>query len=153
MAMETGPVTAPHTGGCQCGHVRYTVSGDLPPAYACHCNECKKQSGSAFGLSIAIEWARLTVDGEVATSDGLTFSGKPKLRCFCPKCGNRLWHRGAAESAWITLKAGTLDCAESITPRGHLWVSKKQPWIVLDPALPAFDSQPDDVQAWRTSLV
>ena len=141
------------TGGCQCGAVGYAVAGPLPPAYACHCNECKKQSGSAFGLSIAIEWQRLTVSGDVKTIQGLTFSGKPKLRCFCPQCGNRLWHRPAQKSDWITLKAGTLDCAATIAPRGHLWVSQKQPWITLDPALPAFDTQPDDVQAWRTSLI
>jgi hypothetical protein len=140
------------TGGCQCGTIHYSLSGAIPPAYACHCTECKKQSGSAFGLSIAIEWARLKCSGTVVISEGLSYSGKLKLRCFCPKCGTRMWHRESPDSAWITLKAGTLDCAHQIVPRGHLWVSKKQPWIVLDPNLPAFDTQPDDVQAWRTRL-
>jgi hypothetical protein len=63
-----------------------------------------------------------------------------------------MWHRPTANSDWITLKAGTLECAADIAPRGHLWVSKKQSWIILDPTLPAFDTQPDDVQAWRTKL-
>lgn len=139
-------------GSCQCGAVRYTVTGSIPACYACHCAECKQQSGSAFGLSIPIEWSRMQVTGEVAISQGRTFSGKPKLRCFCPSCGNRLWHRPTADSKWITLKAGTLDCAASIEPRGHLWVSKKQRWIVLDPALPAYDTQPEDVHAWRINL-
>jgi hypothetical protein len=139
-------------GGCQCGAIRYTVSGALPPAYACHCDECKKQSGSAFALSIAIEWSRISVDGDVAISVGLTYGGKPKLRCFCSKCGNRLWHRASEDSRWVTLKAGTLNNAAEISPRGHLWVSKKQPWIVIDPALPIFDTQPDDVNAWREGL-
>ena len=139
-------------GGCQCGAIRYVISGALPPAYACHCGDCKKQSGSAFGMSIAIEWARVIFSGSVATSEGLTFSGKPKLRCFCPKCGTRMWHRASANSEWITLKAGTLDCADLIEPRGHLWVSKKQPWISLDSNIPAFDTQPEDVQTWRTAL-
>jgi hypothetical protein len=31
-------------------------------------------------------------------------------------------------------------------------VSKKQPWVILDPNLPAFDTQPDDVQTWRVGL-
>jgi hypothetical protein len=141
------------SGGCQCGAMRYTISGPLPPAYACHCSECKRQSGSSFGLSIAIEWARFAVEGEVAVSSGFAFSGKPKLRCFCPKCGNRLWHRPSADSAWITLKAGTLDCAQDIEPRGHLWVSQKQPWIRLEPDIPTFDTQPEDVHTWRTNLI
>ena len=140
------------TGSCQCGAVHYTVSGPLPPAYACHCGECKKQSGSAFGLSIAVRWEQVTVTGEVAMSSGLAFSGSPKLRCFCPSCGNRMWHRPSEDSEWITLKAGTLAHGAQITPRGHLWVSKKQPWIVLDPDVPAFDTQPEDVHLWRTNL-
>jgi hypothetical protein len=140
------------TGGCQCSSIRYTVTAPLPAAYACHCGECKKQSASAFSMSVPVEWARLNVEGAPAIHETIAFSGARKLACFCGKCGTRMWHRSAPESAWITLKVGTLDDAANISPRGHLWVSKKQPWISLDPALPAFDTQPDDVHLWRTSL-
>jgi hypothetical protein len=141
-----------HTGSCQCGQVRYALTAPIPPAYACHCGECKKQSASAFSMSVALEWARLSVEGEVATLETIAFSGARKLACFCPNCGTRVWHRNSPESEWITLKVGTLDDAVAISPRGHLWVSKKQPWIALDPSLPAFETQPEDVQAWRTGL-
>lgn len=143
---------AVNRGSCQCGAVCYTVSGLLPAAYACHCGECKKQSASAFSMSIALEWSALSATGKTAIYETRSFSGARKLACFCPSCGTRLWHRSAPDSEWITLKVGTLNDAHLIEPRGHLWVSKKQAWIVLDPALPAFDTQPDDVQAWRTSL-
>jgi hypothetical protein len=139
-------------GACQCGAIRYSVTGPLPVAYACHCGECKKQSASAFSMSIALEWSRLKAVGEIAAHDTIAFSGARKIACFCPKCGTRMWHRSAPDSDWVTLKVGTLDTAAHISPRGHLWVSKKQPWIILDPALPAFDTQPDDVQTWRTTL-
>lgn len=139
-------------GGCQCGAVRYIFYGPLPPAYCCHCGECKKQSASAFSMSIALEWSRLSVESETATYESRAFSGARKLAFFCPKCGARLWHRASVESEWITLKVGTLDDADKIEPRGHLWVSKKQPWIVLPDDVPAFDVQPDDVQTWRSSL-
>lgn len=102
-------------------------------------------------MSAPIEFARLKVNGDVASVAAVTFSGKPKTRHFCAKCGTRMWHR-TADNQNVTLKVGTLDDASGISPRGHLWVSKKQPWIVLDPALPAFDTQPDDVQAWREGL-
>ena len=102
-------------------------------------------------MSVSIAFARLEVAGEVASVAGVTYSGSPKTRHFCSTCGTRLWHR-TADSANVTLKIGTLDDASGISPHGHLWVSKKQPWIVLDPALPAFDTQPDDVAAWREAL-
>jgi len=42
----------PMTGGCQCGGVRFEL-WDAPEAvYVCHCIECRRQSGSAFGISL-----------------------------------------------------------------------------------------------------
>ncbi len=140
-------------GSCQCGKIHYVVEGPLPPAYCCHCGDCKKQSASAFSMSVALQWSRLSVTGVVAVHETKAYSGAPKIACFCPDCGTRLWHRSNADSDWITLKVGTLDDASAIVPRGHLWVSKKQPWIMLDPALPAYDTQPEDVQKWRTALI
>jgi hypothetical protein len=144
--------TASHSGGCQCGHVRYSVKAPLPAAYACHCGDCKKQSASAFSMSIPILFERLNIEGEVAVYETCAFSGKRKLACFCNGCGTRLWHCSAEDSAWVTLKVGTLDDAAGISPRGHLWVSKKQSWIAIPQGVPAFETQPADVHAWRTSL-
>lgn len=140
------------TGGCQCGRIRYRVKAPLPPAYACHCGDCKKQSASAFSMSVRMPFERLDVSGEVAVYETRAFSGKRKLACFCGNCGTRLWHRPAEDSAWVTLKAGTLDDAALISPRGHLWVSKKQPWIVIPEGVPSFETQPEDVDAWRAGL-
>ena len=140
------------SGGCQCGAIRYTVSGPVRAAYACHCGECKKQSASAFSMSIAIPFGQLNVTGSVKTYETRAFSGKRKQACFCEICGSRLWHRTPDTDDQITLKVGTLDDASGFSPRGHLWVSKKQPWIVIPEGVPAFETQPEDVQAWRESL-
>ena len=39
-------------GGCQCGKVRYRLSREPQTLYACHCSDCQKQSGRAFGTRI-----------------------------------------------------------------------------------------------------
>lgn len=145
-------MSAIHEGGCQCAAVRYRLQGPLPAAYACHCGECKKQSASAFSMSIPLPFKRLEVVGEVAVCETRAFGGKRKLACFCRQCGTRLWHRSARDSVWVTLKVGTLDNAAMISPRGHLWVSKKQPWIAIPDGIPIFETQPEDVHAWRTEL-
>jgi hypothetical protein len=102
-------------------------------------------------MSVVVNVARLSIAGNLRTVEGVTYGGKPKLRFSCAKCGTRLWHR-TGNSETVTLKVGTLDDASGVSPRGHLWVSGKPPWIALDPSLPAFETQPDDVQAWRTGL-
>ncbi len=139
-------------GGCQCGAVRYTLAGELPAAYACHCGECKKQSASAFSMSVAIETTNLHWTGDPAMFETVAFSGARKLCYLCAACGTRLWHRGSENSAAASLKVGTLDDPAGIEPMGHLWVSKKQPGIMIADDVPAFDTQPDDVATWRTGL-
>ena len=42
------------TGGCQCGEVRYECEGEPLALYVCHCRECRRQSASAFGISLIV---------------------------------------------------------------------------------------------------
>jgi len=141
-----------HTGGCQCGRIRYRIEGALPPAYACHCGECKKQSASAFSLSIGIPFSRIDVDGEPAMFEVTGYSGAAKHCSFCPSCGSRLWHRSGHAPENATLKVGTLDDGAGIAPTFHLWVSKKQAGFTLDPSVPAYETQPDDLLEMRERL-
>lgn len=145
-------MTEDRAGGCQCGAVRYRFKGPLPPAYACHCGECKKQSASAFSLSLPTSFDRLQVDGDPAVFESQAYSGKAKYNYFCGACGTRLWHSGSHPPDQITLKVGTLDNSADIVLLGHLWVSTKQAGISLDPDSEQYDTQPGDVAAWRENL-
>ena len=148
----SGELSGERSGGCQCGAVRYRLQGPLPAAYACHCGECKKQTASAFSLSVPIDTAQLRWTGDPAMFETTAFSGARKLCYFCAACGTRLWHRGSEDSASATLKVGTLDDPSGIEPMGHLWVSKIHPGISIAANVPAFETQPADVAAWRTGL-
>ena len=37
-----------YSGGCRCGNVTYTISGEPVWNMSCHCNWCQTTSGSAF---------------------------------------------------------------------------------------------------------
>ena len=37
-----------HSGGCQCGAIRYKISGELGYPHICHCRMCQKASGNFF---------------------------------------------------------------------------------------------------------
>ena len=141
------------TGGCQCGAVRYAFEGPVPPAYACHCGDCKKQSASAFSMAVPFSYGALQVEGECKSFESIADSGKTKHNYFCGRCGTRLWHSASNPPDAITLKLGTLDDPSGIAPLGHLWVSKKQPGFELDPASEQHHTQPDDLVRWRANLV
>ena len=120
------------TGRCQCGAVRYEHSGTPSAIYVCHCEECRKQSASAFGISVEVKKQGLTVTQGMPkfwTRD--TDSGK-RLKCaFCPDCGGRLWHEPEGGAEWLTLKGGSLDTAPDLTHAIHIWTSRKLPGVVI----------------------
>src|SRR5215813_10847083 len=94
------------TGGCQCGALRYESAGAPIALYICHCTECRKQSASAFGMSLQVPRAGLRVtDGEPLSWSRPTDSGR-RLECyFCPLCGTRLWHQSDPSDGKVSIKA------------------------------------------------
>ncbi len=114
------------TGGCQCGAIHYEIEGELPPAYCCHCGECKKQSASAFSMSIAIPFERLKVKGRAGDvrDDRLQRRGEALL--FLPA----LRHAACGTArppirAMRRSRSARFDHGEHIVPTFHLWVSRE----------------------------
>lgn len=116
-------------GGCQCGFVRYRIA-DCPTVVSiCHCRDCQRQSGSAFGMSLALaEGAFELLSGELASFEVAAASGRVKTCAFCPNCGTRILH---SSESWTSLKAGTLDDPTRLVPDGHWWTSRKQDWVTI----------------------
>ncbi len=54
-------------GGCLCGKVRYTVSGEPAFGGLCHCRNCQQYTGSAFETIVAFPAASINVQGELKT--------------------------------------------------------------------------------------
>lgn len=114
-------------GGCQCGVVRYRLEGGLGRLTACHCRDCQRQSGSAFGLSLNLPAeAFQLLSGELKKFTVVCDSGRTKDCAFCGSCGTRIHHSGE----WgMSIKAGTLDDTSGLSPEAHYWTKRKQPWI------------------------
>jgi hypothetical protein len=122
-------VKLPLTGGCQCGAVRYEIAAAPLTVIACHCSECQKQSASAFGMTMPVPRAALTiVKGEPGYWERRADSGNMLGAAFCPNCGVRLYHL-PANKALLNVKAGTLDDTGWLAPVGHIWTDKAQPWM------------------------
>ena len=124
-------------GGCQCGRVRYRVEGKPPVGLAvCHCTECQRQSGSAFGMSLAVASSAFRLrSGDLKTFDVKCGSGRIKTCAFCPECGTRIYHQ--TENG-MSLKAGTLDDTSWLKPDAHYWTKRKQSWVVVPEGVAQF---------------
>jgi hypothetical protein len=131
-------VVSGKTGGCQCGYVRYSLEGEVYRLNVCHCRDCQRQSGSAFGMSLVIAPDAFSLtSGELRTFELTADSGRTKTCAFCPKCGVRIFNR---TNALYSVKAGTLDDTSDLMPDAHYWTRSRQPWTTLQLDVPCFET-------------
>ena len=110
MATEA-PAQAVHTGGCQCGAVRFRATGVLDDVSICHCRMCQKAFGAYYAPLVAVP------------EDGLEWTrGSPRhfrssnlvQRGFCGACGTPLTYESPGG---ISIAAGAFDDPSVLVPR------------------------------------
>ena len=141
----------PQTGGCQCGAVRYEITGPPEVVYACHCTECQRQSGSAFAMAAVIPQRHFRLT-QGAPNMFARASGPAKtMECwFCPACGTRLYHMPEGTSyPNRNVKPGTLDDTSWLVPTIHFWTRSAQTWVVIPEGAVRYDTQPETL-AWTS---
>lgn len=136
-------MTETHTGGCLCGAVRFTVTGDFAHFVLCHCARCRKGSGSAHAANLFAPGARLQwVSGE----DHVCRFALPEtrhLRQFCGRCGSPV-PSSQPEAGAIVVPAGALDGPAPIAPSLHIFCADRAAWEDGMAAAPRFDGLPGD---------
>jgi hypothetical protein len=115
------------TGSCLCGGVSFEIHGDLRPVVACHCSQCRKQSGH-FGAFTACE------------NDDLTFTANRTLswyraseaagRGFCSACGSLLFWKGDGRTS-ISIAAGSINGATGLVIAGHIYCADKGDYYAI----------------------
>ncbi len=135
----------PYYGGCQCGRIRYEIHAEPLTLYVCHCQECQKQSSSAFGMSMPVPREAIAiVRGEPKQWSRKGDSDREVICFFCGDCGTRLFHNPARNPKITNVKPGTLDDTSWLKPVGNLWTRSAQKWVFIDKCMLNYDSQPSD---------
>ena len=134
--------------------MRYRINEAPLTVYACHCTDCQKRSGSAFGLSLWANRAAIEVtQGDAAL---LVLSGRderPRHIRTCAKCQTRLWSEPEKYPKLAVVRPGTLDDTSWLDPVAHIWTRSAQRWVRIPDGVPRFDTQPQDltelIRLWR----
>lgn len=115
------------TGSCCCGAVTFRLRDDFQRFFFCHCEQCKKLTGSAHAANLFtspnnIEWTQ----GEENTSryDHPTRSFS---RVFCKDCGSGLpWV--SKNGQFLTVPAGCLNEEPSKTLDAQIFCEEQAEW-------------------------
>jgi len=112
-----------HSGGCLCGAVRFSASGDPIGANHCHCGMCRKDSGSGVSTFVSFPANAVTWDGKPTDYE----STPGKYRGFCPKCGSSITWRTKSDDSFIDFRLGSFDDPTPFKAKKHLWISTALP--------------------------
>ncbi len=127
------------TGGCRCGAVRYALHlPQLPRACACHCLDCQTWSGSAFSEQFLLREDELSVTGAVTPYEFVNPSGRVSSQRMCPTCHTRIFNTNASRPGIAVVRAGTLDESHTLNLVAHIWVKRKQPWLIIPDGVPTW---------------
>ena len=132
-----------HTGGCQCGAVRYALFAEPTNPHVCHCRMCQKAFGSYFGAAGGRLARRLRLDQGQARR--LREALKAAERGFCAQCGTPLFFRYVDKDR-LALSLGSLDYPSRIVPAKQYGIEGRLPFIDLIADLPGSRTE-DDVPA------
>jgi len=121
-------------GSCLCGSVKYRVDGPLREVVACHCQQCRKQSGHFYAATDCADEHLTIEDG--GTLRWYSASDFAK-RGFCGKCGSALfWRRN--DGSETSILAGTLDDDGGIKLTTHIFCADKGDYYEINDGLPQF---------------
>ncbi|MDD9909934.1 MAG: GFA family protein [Ahrensia sp.] len=122
-------------GSCLCGTVKYRVNGPLRDVVACHCQQCRKQSGHFYAATdCADDDLIIENGGSLAWYSSSDFA----KRGFCNGCGSNLfWRRNGSNQTSIL--AGSLDSDPSIRLTRHIFCADKGTYYEIDDGLPQFE--------------
>ncbi len=104
-------------GSCLCGAVAFEIEGPLRNVIACHCIQCRKQTGTYMSATAAKDDALRFTEAR-----GLKwYHSSPKARRgFCGECGSTLFWKGEGRD-YTAIAAGCLDGATGLKLEGHIF--------------------------------
>ncbi len=131
------------SGHCYCGAVSFEIDGKSDWIGHCHCESCRRHSGSVMTTFAGFKLDQVifigTTPNRFCTDDGVT-------RRFCGKCGSPVSYEYTGRPDEIHMQLGLFDDLEPLAPHDHSFLEEKPSWLHADEHLPKshWDSQNQD---------
>lgn len=117
---------------CSCGKLSLEAQGEPVAVSVCHCLDCQKRTGSAFGAQARYPTEQLQFQGEPHTFTRTGDTGATVTFSFCPNCGTTLYWNPEKLPGQTSVALGTFadpNFAENLSytvynSRRHAWIPK-----------------------------
>lgn len=129
------------TAVCACGEASITVNAQPMLHGVCHCTNCKRRTGSAFGISAYFD--RAAVEGRSGETRVCSFRhtamNHDQERHFCARCGTTLFWFVSNMPDKIGIAGGCFAPDGLPEPTGSYRHNRREPWLTLPAGWQAVD--------------
>ena len=112
-------------GGCLCGAVRFKAGLTKREFGACHCEMCRRWTGSAL-LGMTVPEGNVVWVGEEHIASRQTSAWA--MRAWCRECGSNLYFKVTVQNEWsgnVELPIGLFDDANGLTMANEIYIDHK----------------------------
>jgi hypothetical protein len=117
---------------CSCGQLTAACEGEPVRVSVCHCVECQRRTGSAFGVAAFFPIEAAITAGRSATYERTGDSGGTLRFHFCPTCGSTVHWVRSAKPELIGVAVGAFADQDLPPPDREVYQERGHPWAKLN---------------------
>ena len=145
---------ATRAAACHCGQLELDVTGEPFAVSICHCLDCQRRTGSAFGMQAGFKADQVSVTGRYDDFTRISDESDRKAHVFhfCPDCGSQVFYTEPDEPDLIVVSVGSFADPSFPPPTRSGYESRRHRWVGLsdsiereapelwDPARPLYEA-------------
>ncbi|WP_439155316.1 GFA family protein [Yoonia sp.] len=136
-------MTKKYTGKCLCGDVTYTANGAPIVVAQCHCDACRRLSGTGHTVGAVFVAEAVTLSGKLSEFSYSSDKGAMVTKVFCAHCGSPIYSSNTRMPDHLTLSLGTIDDATGLDIEVVIFERDRPHWDQLGEDVVSFATQPD----------
>jgi hypothetical protein len=115
---------------CSCGQLSLEVAGEPVLNALCHCSDCRRRTGSAFG------WQAYFLEAQIGEQQGEAIArpvpvAEPQTRHFCAQCGTTLWWTSGTGPGLVGVAGGAFESGVLAEPIASYRDENRCAWLDL----------------------
>ena len=114
---------------CSCGSLSVRTLGAPTIVAVCHCIECQRRTGSAFGVSTWFNIEQVQFEGESKSYIRTASENRKLITEFCPICGTSLYWQADLRPGMIAVALGAFGDPDFPMPTRSIWEINRHKWV------------------------
>jgi hypothetical protein len=114
---------------CACGALCVRTKGEPVRMSVCHCLDCKRRTGSAFGWNATFDASQVEILGASRSFTRGSDEGFWVRHHFCDSCGVSMFYEIERRAGMISIPAGVFADPAFPAPNVEVYVERSCPWL------------------------